>query len=120
MEGVTAAGLKSYLADFKYNLVDEESIQAGIAEALSLGAFAFEREARLSATERPDFLVAGVAIEVKRHGALGALLRQLSRYAQHDAVHELLVVTARVQSSDVPEQLGGKRVECLVLLGSVF
>jgi len=117
----TAAGLMFHLGEFRYNLASEESIQVGIAEALRLGGYAFEREARLSPTERLDFLVGGsVAIEVKRHGALNQLLRQLSRYAQHDSVRELLVVTARAQSSDVPAELHGKPLECLVLLGSFF
>lgn len=121
METVTAASLMWYLNNFRYNLTTEESIQTGIADALRAGDLAFEPEKRLSATERLDFLVAdSVAIEVKRHGARGDLLRQLSRYAQHDNVRELLVVTARAQLSDLPSELHGKPVECLVLLGSLF
>lgn len=120
MESMTAAHLKSYLGNFRYQLDSEESIQLGIAAALQAGGLAFEREPRLSSTERPDFMVDGVAIEVKRHGALNALLLQLSRYAQLESVLELLVVTARVQSTDVPSALHGKPLECLVLLGSIF
>lgn len=115
-----AATIKEYLGKFKYDLEDEDSIQRGIARALELGNYLFEREARLSSKDRPDFLVGNVAIEVKRHGALTPLLRQLSRYAQHDRVRELLVVTARVVATDVPDTLNGKPVECLVLLGSIF
>lgn len=120
MGSITAAYLKSYLANFRYHLDSEESIQLGIAAALQAGGIGFEREPRLSPTERPDFLVDGVAIEVKRHGALTPLLLQLSRYAELDGVREVLVVTARVQSTDVPSELHGKPLECLVLLGSIF
>jgi hypothetical protein len=110
-----------YLGDFRYNLTSEETIQVGIAEALRKGGYEFEREARLSPTERLDFLVAGgVAIEVKRHGSRTELLRQLSRYTEFEAVRELLVVTARSQLSDLPLELHDKPLECLVLLGSIF
>ena len=54
------------------------------------------------------------------YGTLQALLLQLSRYAELDGVRELLVVTARLQSTDVPGELHGKPLECLVLLGSIF
>lgn len=119
-EAMTAAYLRDYLGNFRYQLDSEEAIQLGIAAALQEGGLPFEREPRLSSTERPDFLVDGVAIEVKRHGPLNALLRQLSRYAELDSVRELLVVTARLQSTDVPAELHGKPLECLVLLGSLF
>lgn len=120
MEPVTATALLWHLRRFRYNLADEDSIQIGVDEALRLGDYEFEREARLSPTERVDFLVGGVAIEVKRRGTSQDLLRQLSRYAQHDRVRELLVVTARAQASDLPDTIGGKPIQCLVLLGSVF
>jgi len=116
----SASHLSWYLGGFRYELTDEESIQRGIEEALRMGDFEFEREARLSAADRPDFLVQGVAIEVKRQGRLNSLLRQLARYAAHDRVLELLVVTARMQATDLPSELNGKPIECLVLLGSVF
>lgn len=120
METITAANLKWYLGQFRYNVQDEESIQVGIGEALRMGNFEFEREPSLSPGDRLDFLVGGVAIEVKRNGALGPLLRQLSRYAEHEKVRELLVVTARVQATNLPASINGKPLECLVLLGSVF
>jgi hypothetical protein len=120
MASATAAGLMWYLGDFRSKLVDEDAIQRGIAEALRVGDYEFEREARLSKTDRLDFLVGGVAIEVKRNGSLSQLLRQLARYAQHEKVRELLVVTARPQVSDLPNELCGKPLECLVLVGSLF
>lgn len=117
----SAAGLMWQLGDYRYDLTSEETIQIGLAEALRRSGYEFVREARLSPTDRVDFLVeGGVAIEVKRQGSVGDLLRQLSRYASHDAVQEMLVVTARPQATDLPLELGGKPLECLVLLGSLF
>lgn len=120
MERPTAARLATYLGGFKYDIVDEDTMQLGIGEALRQGGIAFEREHRLSRRDRPDFFVDGVAIEVKRKGTLNELLRQLSRYAEHDQVRELLVVTARVQSTSLPTQLHGKPLCCCVLIGSFF
>ena len=118
---MTAASLASYLGLWRYNVTTEDSIQVGIAEALRREGFVFEREYRLSAHDRLDFFVGGrVAIEVKRHGSVNELLRQLSRYAEHDTVHELLVVTARSQLSSLPRELHGKPLECLTLLRSFF
>jgi len=117
---MTARELELYLGGFRYNLTNEESIQLGIAEALRAGHIAFERETRLSARDRLDFLVGDVAIEVKLKGTANDLLRQLSRYTEHESVRELLVVTARSQLSDLPDELHGKPLECLVLLGSIF
>lgn len=121
METLTAFALKWHLGHYRYNVTDEGSMQRGITEALHMGGFAFEREAILSPTDRVDFLVdGGVAIEVKRHGAVGDLLRQLARYARHETVRELLVVTARLQGSGLPSVLHGKPLECLVLVRSIF
>lgn len=121
MEALTAESLSEYLSGYRYDLTNEDSIQNGIERVMLSEGLVFVREARLSATERLDFLVdAGIAIEVKRHGALNDLLRQLSRYAEHGAVRELLVVTARLQSTDIPREICGKPLECLVLLGSIF
>ncbi len=115
-----AADLRDLLGVWVYDLTSEESIQRGIAQVLERQGVDFEREVHLSAGDRPDFMVGSVAVEVKRHGSLGPVLRQLSRYSRHERVRELLLVTSRLQSTDVPDELGGKPLEQLVLLGSVF
>lgn len=119
-QALTADRLKEYLAGFRYDLTSEDSIQRGIERVLEVFGLSFEREFRLSGADRLDFLVDGIAIEVKRQGSRQDLLRQLSRYAQHEAVRELLVVTARLQLSDLPSELHGKPLDCLSLLGSIF
>ncbi len=118
--GMNAVELKHYLAAFRYDLTSEDSIQVGIAGVLRAGGVAFERETRLSSRDRLDFLVGDVAIEVKLKGTVNDLLRQLSRYTEHESVGELLVVTGRVQLSGLPEQIVGKPLECIPLLGSMF
>jgi len=121
LDVVTAAALGAQLSGFRYDLTTEDSIQRDLAFALARRGFRdAEREVRLSATDRLDFLVGGVAIEVKLNGSVGELLRQLSRYAAYERVRELLVVTARLQLSDLPNRLHDKPLACLVLFGSIF
>lgn len=92
------------------------------------------REFELSATDRIDFLIQepnpiqppiggpgvrasiGIGLEVKVDGPLSALVRQLQRYAQHDAVDALLVVTTRARLHAVPTTLSGKPIAVALLL----
>lgn len=62
----------------------------------------------------------GTAIEVKVDGSLAALTRQLHRYAQHDRVIDLVVITNRARLTQVPRELNGKRVEVISLLESAL
>jgi hypothetical protein len=78
----------------------------------------FKREVRLTAQDRPDFMVCGsIAIEVKTQGSLNAVLRQLQRYAQHERVSSILLVTNKARLSQVPKMLSGKPVAVAVLRG---
>jgi hypothetical protein len=96
----------------------ETILQDGIAETLREAGVGFLREHRLSARDRPDFMVGGVAIEVKIDQGWHSVLRQLSRYAVHPKVQEILLVTARMQHLAVPEAIQGKPlVVCAILVG---
>lgn len=107
------------LRGYKLAQGTEKDLQAAIAKVLFDEGFSFEREARLSAEDRPDFLVLpGVAIEVKIKGPIAAILRQLARYAMHQAVRVVLFVTT-CRDHVAPEVLEGKPV-LTVYVGSAF
>jgi hypothetical protein len=55
---------------------------------------------------------------VKIDGATNELLRQVSRYAEHEDVSAILVVSTRRRHSDLPESLCGKPI--LFLLARAF
>jgi len=95
----------------------EEHLQQDIARALVRLGIPFEREPRLSGKDRPDFMVGGVAVEVKIKGGVTEVTRQLSRYAQHERVSELLLVTSRMQLVAVPTELNGKPVRVAMQWG---
>ena len=89
-----AAVIVAALEAARFRFVDEAGLQAGIAEVLAgAGLGAVSREHRLSARDRVDFVVGGVAVEVKVTGAAADVVRQLLRYAEDAAVAELVLVT---------------------------
>ncbi|WBO23956.1 hypothetical protein [Sphingomonas abietis] len=87
----------------------EASLQIAIGEALGHAGIDHEREKRLGPADRIDFLCAGgVGIEAKVKYPKRAIYRQLERYAAHDEVTALIIVTAT--AIGMPAQLNCKPV----------
>lgn len=81
---------------YRIDLSTEKRTQSNIADALTAEGLEFEREPKLSAGDIPDFLMTatGLAVEVKIKGARKrSVLRQLERYASHERVRGLLLIT---------------------------
>ena len=114
---MTATELRDLLRAYRYGYSDEATLQCCIAGVLDAHSVEFEREHRLDARNRLDFLVGSVGIEVKIGGSRNDLIRQLHRYAQFDAIGELLVVSSRMRLTSLPEALNGKPIVSLALLG---
>jgi hypothetical protein len=116
---VSSARILQALAGKRFVESDEASLQAGIALALESAGLPFEREARLSPTDRVDFLVGRTVLEVKIEGGVSAVTRQLHRYAQSEAVDEIVLVTTRLRHASVPRSLNGKPVSIIATMGGV-
>lgn len=102
--------LRNLIETARLDLSTEKATQADI-EALftaRLPEAAFVREARLSAADIPDFLAGSIAVEVKIGGSAAEILRQLERYAKHERVSALLLVTNVPMR--VPSLMNGKPV----------
>ena len=85
-----------------------------VAEALTAHGIASVHEAPLGPRCRIDLLCGTVGIEIKRGKPNRTqLLRQLTRYAECEAVSCLIVVAER--SVDLPRTLRGKPVRVLCL-----
>lgn len=112
-----AAELRNLLGAYRYSQSTEDALQRGIAGVLEAHGVPVEREHRLDAHSRIDFLVGIVGIEVKIGGSRNELIRQLHRYAQFDSIGELLVVSSRMRLTSLPESLNGKPIVSLALLG---
>jgi hypothetical protein len=112
--------LASLITTHRYFFANEEDLQNLIEAVLKKHEIEYEREYRLSAHDRLDFLVNSVAIEVKVQGARNEVIRQLHRYAEHVAVSAILLVTTKARHLDMPAKMCGKPVGVASLLGGAF
>lgn len=111
----SATSIRELLGGHRFHYANEDQLQAGIAAALTAAGIAHEREVRLTAHDRIDFLVERLGIEVKVGHPLASVIRQLHRYAQCEQIDELLLITNRCNHALVPESINGKRIEVLFL-----
>lgn len=80
---------------------------------LSQAGIEHRREVFLTPKDRPDFMVEGVAIELKVDGSAPEVTRQLMRYVQHPYVTGVVLVTTRQRHMCMPPTMQGKPVRCL-------
>jgi hypothetical protein len=112
--------IASHLANFRFHYSNESELQQGIFQALTTGSFTVQREARFSEKDRIDFLVDyTIALEVKIGSTANEVVRQLSRYAQHEGIHGILLITSRA-SHFCPGSLCGKPILLHRLVESAF
>lgn len=98
--------------------IPETALQDAIAACLTAASIPFEREVRLNAADRIDFVVAGeLGLEVKVDGGLSEVTRQIHRYAQVESLSELLLVTTRMRHLALPRAFNGKRLAVCHLIG---
>jgi hypothetical protein len=100
--------LKLFLESYRWPLSDEKNLQATIVEQLCAAGTTFEREVRLGPGDVVDFLVHGVAIEVKIKGAKRNVFRQCKRYCGYDRVAALILATNFAMG--FPAMINGKSV----------
>lgn len=115
------SNLAETLSRFRFRFAGEADLQAGIERALLAKGLPHQREKTLSPSERPDFLLDdGLAIEVKVDGSLALALRQVARYAGHEAVQGILLVGTPPWLTRVPDSIAGKPLRQLRLVGSLL
>ena len=105
---MTLVQVHTAVARWSYSVVDEDDLQAALGLALEHENIAFEREVVLGPRDRIDLLAGDVGIEVKVDGSRASVLRQLQRYAKHERIGALLLVSPRARHLAMPETLGGK------------
>lgn len=106
MTEVLAARITTLLRSLRCDLSDEKRTQEDIAFALTANGMAFTREASLSSHERVDFLIGGLALEIKLRSAKMGVYRQLQRYAKHEAVKAVML--ASNMAMGLPAEIEGK------------
>jgi hypothetical protein len=108
------------LRHHRYPHTDEKQLQDGIEKVLQSCGIDYRREVRLTAQDRPDFMVGTVAIEIKIKGPFIHVLRQLVRYAEHEQVTGLVLVTTKASHLNMPAKLHGKPVVVASLMEGAF
>jgi hypothetical protein len=109
------------LQSYRFRLYsDEIELHEAIGEALQAENIAYQREYRLSKSDRLDFFLPlhGIALEVKIKGRAADVLRQLSRYAESETVKGLLLVTTRnLHAMQMPANISGKPLAVTMIGG---
>jgi hypothetical protein len=113
---MTAQDLAALIIQHRYCYDDAVTLQNGIKEMLLSHAIGYSRDVHLSLTDRPDLMVGGVAVEVRIGGLFASVLRQLTRYAQHEEVTGIVLVTCKASHRRMPKTLNGKPVVVVALL----
>lgn len=90
--------LAGHILSSRFRFGDEDDLQRGLAEVFD--ALDFEREYRIDARSRIDFLVkaasgARIGVEVKIAGNAGRVHAQCKRYLDSGLIDGLLLVTTR-------------------------
>ncbi len=98
--------IASTLQRLRIPLSNEKAAQDAIERAFKDAGLPCEREVRLSPGDIVDFMVGTIAVEVKIYGQRREIFRQLTRYAQHERVKELLLVTNLAMG--LPPEINGK------------
>lgn len=107
---MTPADLGALIQRHRYRATCEADLQKAIEHVLTVSGIPFEREVQMTPQDRADFLVFGIVVELKVDGSAPSVTRQLQRYAKHDRVTGVLLVTTRSRHCCMPDTLMGKPV----------
>lgn len=99
----------------RFSLGDEKRLQIELAEAFMSHDITFEREVYLDRNSIVDFMIEGLAIEIKIRTKVSAMqiYRQLERYCAFAEVEALVLMTSKAMS--LPDAINGKPVYVLSL-----
>src|SRR3546814_15305462 len=109
MTDESLAKLAKMLRFGNFRLGHETLLQEDVEALFERNSVGFRREFILGPGERVDFLVGDrIAVELKVKCSPRVMMRQLQRYAAHDKVQAIILVTATVTS--MPDSMNGKPV----------
>jgi len=103
---VTPDDLVALIERHRYTITCERELQEAVGQVLTKAGVSFSSEVRLSARDRPDFMVGPVVLELKVAAWSGQVLRQVTRYLEHPEVSAVVLVTTLRRHRLPPETLG--------------
>lgn len=117
---VTAEQLCLLIERSVRGLGEEAYVQIAIQRLFTRERIQHGREVWLSKKDRIDFLVGTIGVEVKAQGGVGAVIRQLERYANCTGVSALVLVTTKSTLARIPTILCGKPAHAAVILPGII
>lgn len=96
----------------------EKELEDQVVTRLAKLGVEFQRQVIASADDRFDILIEGsIVIEIKVSGSASELLRQVARYARHQCVSDIIVVTTRASHKKLiaASPIHGKMIEVLLV-----
>lgn len=81
------------LTTHRLPLSDEKLLQKAIGDVFETASLDFAREVHLGPRDIVDFMIEGVAVEIKIKGNRRSIYRQIERYCGHDAVISIVLAT---------------------------
>ena len=103
---ISAVLLKTGLQKARLDLQNEKVLQQQIYDLFIQAGIECRREVQLSAGNIIDFVSHQIGIEVKINGTKKAIYKQCERYAAHDELLALIVVTNK--SIALPSHINNK------------
>jgi hypothetical protein len=97
----------------RFPLNDEIKLHQAIGKEFELAGISYEREVRLDAKNRIDFMCGDIGIECKLKNSKMKTYRQIERYAEFDKIKKLILVTNI--PTGFPKEVNGKPVYILNL-----
>lgn len=105
---MTAKDIAAMLSRKRFTLATEKDVQAEIESVLRSTVPEYRREVELNGKNEIDFMVGTIGIEVKIKGGKSEIYKQLQRYAEFDAITELIFVTSKTVG--IPGTINNKPV----------
>lgn len=94
-------------------------MQHALAKTLTDAGVNYVREWDAKPYGRVDFYCDGIAIELKIKGAKAAIRRQLRRYAEHQKITSVILLTTRRQLMG-PAQIVNGKLQLCIYVGNSF
>lgn len=117
---MTLESVAALVENYRFRFSSETELQDGLKSVFEANQINFSKEYILTKQDRLDFLIDGIAVEVKIKGSFAACVRQIARYAAHDDIRSILVIGTPKWLHTLPTVIEGKPVIALKLLNSML
>lgn len=101
---------------------EESELEASVARTIESLGFAVTKQKIITSRDRIDLFIPiiGLGIEVKIAGSYSRVAGQLLRYAEHDEIKALLLVTSRASHRQLHGMQNDRGIPVFVLCTAIY